>query len=499
MVNTNMSNTRPIFPPVSFDFAALLQTAFHCQQVGIPVEDDADPDESHPASESANAQAPATDPCRPLSPPKPMGGDDPEHSPRAPLLSDILPNTPDCRSRSPVEDSSSDNPSAAESAPPDPLPNPSNPRKRGKNRRTNRKRAKKRREKVEKEGHVTNTRTVLEHVQLCEPLNLAIDYAKMPVSLSGYVGIRSSESKKVLRNTNSLNDLLAMGFEVVEWDGREARPIIDANGRVCGVLAGRPNDKTYDLSVDRACRFLQAESAPECFRPEESRHRRGPFAAVAFGISFGGGQKSAQRLVTGSHTGLVERVLSNRHISRLASYADGAFRTWSPRLYAYYRSTLLKASSHTRQRINFKGSCFAAMSVNMGGKVCCFKHRDCVNLAFGWCAITAMGNFDPKKGGHFVLWDLKLIIEFPPGSTILIPSAVFSHSNTSIGTEETRFSITQYTAGALFRWVENGFKTDKELQAQDPAHYSHMSDLKASRFEHGIRMYCTLDELCKVV
>ena len=49
-------------------------------------------------------------------------------------------------------------------------------------------------------------------------------------------------------------------------------------------------------------------------------------------------------------------------------------------------------------------------------------HTDPGNLLFGWCAITTLGNFDPTLGGHLVLWDLKLVIEFPLGSTILIPS-----------------------------------------------------------------------------
>ncbi|PPQ86279.1 hypothetical protein CVT24_001467, partial [Panaeolus cyanescens] len=277
----------------------------------------------------------------------------------------------------------------------------------------------------------------------------------------------------------------------------EARSILDSKGRVCGVLAGRPRGTSFDKTLERTVSFLESEDHADEFKASESKHRRGPFATLAFGMSFGGGQKTAQRLAMGTHGDLVRRFLSNADVGCIANFADSAFRTWSPRLYDYYRTTLHKASAHTKQPLNFPGSCFAAMSVNMGGQVCCFKHRDCVNLAFGWCAIAALGDSDPEKGGYFVLWDLKLLIEFPPGSTILIPSAIFSHSNTSIGKHERRFSVTQYTAGALFRWVENGFKTDEELRVHDPNHFTHMQSLRASRFEKGISMYCTLDELCK--
>lgn len=58
-----------------------------------------------------------------------------------------------------------------------------------------------------------------------------------------------------------------------------------------------------------------------------------------------------------------------------------------------------------------------------------------------------------------MLWPLKLVIEFPPGATILIPSAAIEHSNMPISPGETRLSITQFTAGALHRWVDNGFQS----------------------------------------
>ena len=61
-----------------------------------------------------------------------------------------------------------------------------------------------------------------------------------------------------------------------------------------------------------------------------------------------------------------------------------------------------------------------------------------------------------------VLWDLKLVIEFPPGSTILIPSATLRHSNVAIQPGEKRFSFTQYTAGGLFRWVDHGFQSTED-------------------------------------
>ncbi|KAJ7857275.1 hypothetical protein B0H14DRAFT_3085238 [Mycena olivaceomarginata] len=143
----------------------------------------------------------------------------------------------------------------------------------------------------------------------------------------------------------------------------------------------------------------------------------------------------------------------------------------------------------------FVGSIFSCAVFNFGPNVWTFKHRDILNLAFGWCAIQALGNFDPTKGGHLVLWDLMLVIEFPPGALILIPSATLSHANIPVQSGDTRASFTQFTPGGLFRYVDNGYRTEGELADTDPAEYARLVEKKQSRWEEGLQMYSTVDEL----
>ncbi|KAF8146094.1 hypothetical protein K438DRAFT_1481946, partial [Mycena galopus ATCC 62051] len=50
---------------------------------------------------------------------------------------------------------------------------------------------------------------------------------------------------------------------------------------------------------------------------------------------------------------------------------------------------------------------------------------------------------------------LGLILEFRPGTTILIPSAAIFHSNIPIAVGKHCYSFTQYTGG-LFRWLSPG-------------------------------------------
>jgi hypothetical protein len=117
----------------------------------------------------------------------------------------------------------------------------------------------------------------------------------------------------------------------------------------------------------------------------------------------------------------------------------------------------------------FPGSAWAACSINMGAQSISDDHRDAGNAPGVPCAITALGNFNPDTGGHLVLFDLKLIIRFPPGSTILIPSASLRHGNLRIRHGETRYSVIQYMAGGLARHVAWNFKIQKQLTRSQKA------------------------------
>src|SRR5882672_10818714 len=103
-------------------------------------------------------------------------------------------------------------------------------------------------------------------------------------------------------------------------------------------------------------------------------------------------------------------------------------KTWSPGLYKHYVDCMCALKTKYPD-LNFphEESIFSAATYNLGPQTVTLPHLDLKNLAFGWCAITALGNFDYRQSGHLVLWDLNLVIQFPPGSTILIPSAILSH------------------------------------------------------------------------
>lgn len=111
--------------------------------------------------------------------------------------------------------------------------------------------------------------------------------------------------------------------------------------------------------------------------------------------------------------------------------------------------------------------------------------------------MTALGSYDYTKGGHLALLSLKRVIQFPPGSTILIPSGCLDHGNTPIQDGEVRLSIAQYAAGGLFRWVAYGFRSAKSLLAgKYGAKIKNAIDLGDNiRWREGLDMFSKVEEL----
>ncbi|KAF9782118.1 hypothetical protein BJ322DRAFT_1022600 [Thelephora terrestris] len=88
-------------------------------------------------------------------------------------------------------------------------------------------------------------------------------------------------------------------------------------------------------------------------------------------------------------------------------------------------------------------------------------YKDLKNPSWGWCAITSLDNYSPKNGRELVLWDLNLMVEFPLGSIIFIPSAILCHSNMSVSGSETQSSLIQYNLEGLFWWAAYDFSLER--------------------------------------
>ncbi len=182
------------------------------------------------------------------------------------------------------------------------------------------------------------------------------------------------------------------------------------------------------------------------------------------------------------------------------------YEVYGARNYNYIKKTMedIKQLFDGDKSLSLRGKYDKAIGVfpcrtfNLAKQSASVLYTDHNNLAQGWCSITALGDFNPVLGGHLVLWDLGIVVEFPPNSTILIPSSLIVHSNTPIQSDEVRYSIVQYAAGHLFRWAKNGFVTDKEwLDKAEPIDKEEWEREKIGRWERAIASFTTLEELDK--
>ncbi|KAI0055809.1 hypothetical protein BV25DRAFT_1771550, partial [Artomyces pyxidatus] len=223
--------------------------------------------------------------------------------------------------------------------------------------------------------------------------------------------------------------------------------------RIIAIFAGQPKGSTWHASIRSPIKAIE-DFASVAENLANSEERRGKFRTFSAGVSYGGGQTEPMILGT---TKFLEPLLSHPSIIRIANFGSAIFAMYAPKLYAYYSEILGKLFERMPHlRRPFPHSIFTATSINFGPTVT-WCHLDGGNIPFGLCAIAALGLFDYKKGGHLYLWELGLVVEFPSGGLALITSGSVHHGNTPVQPGETRYSVTQYCAGGLFRWVAYGF------------------------------------------
>ncbi|KAK7035547.1 hypothetical protein VNI00_011840 [Paramarasmius palmivorus] len=325
---------------------------------------------------------------------------------------------------------------------------------------------------------------------------IALGTEKLRVVDSGWTGVRLGRK---CRKTYTLDEAKKAGMTEFLWDGKETHLLVTQKDVCVGILgAAQTDDASFREQLQVATAALDNASKTIHFTAKEKNNDRGTSPACARGVSHGGGQKEPKVL---SHSAATEEVLEQLIelplFNRLSGRANHFLEFYAPRAFAFQRNGLQKLLEHHKQlKLNFVNTAFAACTWNFGPRFVSYPHLDANNSPFTWCAITAMGTFKPDHGGHLILPDLGLIIRFPPGATILIPSALLVHSNTLIGKDETRYSFVQYSSGALFRWVDHGFQTAEAWLAQaDKGMVAHRATENAARVANGLRMFSTTQEL----
>ncbi|KAJ7328019.1 hypothetical protein DFH08DRAFT_671337, partial [Mycena albidolilacea] len=129
----------------------------------------------------------------------------------------------------------------------------------------------------------------------------------------------------------------------------------------------RSGNEDYRAAVSRAYAFLKKEGDEAAFPTDMRRHRRGLFAAINVGLTFGKGQMVPTWLENKSYTALTNRLLANPDIVHMASFASFCFKLWAPRLYDYYVDYNKRLSNRFPElKHPFPKSVFSCTAFNFG-------------------------------------------------------------------------------------------------------------------------------------
>ncbi|KAJ3514367.1 hypothetical protein NMY22_g14754 [Coprinellus aureogranulatus] len=302
------------------------------------------------------------------------------------------------------------------------------------------------------------------------PIYVSYDLSQAEIESTGFGGIhyRSQWDQYQHYTVDMLEEML--GFRKIKWDGKTYRPIVEVTSqKVIGALSGRPPSswttkpkRQWDDDVKAMNSLLdlgrmQMEGLLNSQQLKSIQSTRGNFVSLQFGYQHGGG--SEKPCNCGSKyprqaQAFTKRVQMSPEFCLAAKFISHELKATAPKLHTLCKENMLHVKRHYSDE-----SGTSTLHEAFTGSV----------LPTGTCGIMALGSFDSTKGGHLVLWELKLVIEFPAGSTILIPSSIISHSNIPVASPsiEKRFSFTMYASGELFRLAVNGFRTHKQIWGQD--------------------------------
>nr|GAT42379.1 predicted protein [Mycena chlorophos] len=398
-------------------------------------------------------------------------------------------------------------------------------------------RRRKKRGAQREEGQAASGRATKRHcaTRTAAATRTAVDFdldseaAREPTAASGWVCLSDatldSRREKAAREMGeqptfvpksakpTLQEALEWGFTYDTWDGKGQVVYMDRQGRELAVLCGQPRDDKWGTDVAEAGAALMKELSPQLStldpnssttapkkkkkKKQKRSLRRGNHRAETVGVGMGNGRTEPGSFRNDDgDAAILQRLLSAPPFTRIAGFCKSILFNFAPRLHDYYEQTMdaiFERHPWLRRIFDRRVSVFPSCTFNFGPQTVTIPHLDLLNLAWGWCFITALGWFDPDLGGHLILWDLKRIVRFPPGSSVAIPSALLRHSNAAIQQDEIRYSFTQFAAGGLFRFAENGFALNESVRARTARMSAKERNewvlAEAARFSEGLKMY----------
>ncbi|KAJ7065914.1 hypothetical protein B0H15DRAFT_807675 [Mycena belliarum] len=263
-------------------------------------------------------------------------------------------------------------------------------------------------------------------------------------------------------------------FRLVSWGGGSPRAVVASDQSVVLVLGGRPQNQDWIPHLLPSANEACAEAVRSIVQlPEEIASASAPTLTGGVGESFN--EDTRPRPEHGGialNTLVFFQLFRSLALKRLVGYGNHLLEVYCPSvLSALQEEKQDFLTHHPTANYPSDSSVFSAATFEFGGphkRTTCLGQPDRFQ-AGGWSVLHALGDYVPMRGGHVIFWDLGLVVSFPPGSSILIPTGVIHYSFVKVRAGERRYSLLQWAGAGIPRWFANGRRTDLEFAVQATA------------------------------
>ncbi|KAJ7021075.1 hypothetical protein C8F04DRAFT_1274144 [Mycena alexandri] len=264
-------------------------------------------------------------------------------------------------------------------------------------------------------------------------------------------------------DTFTRGHLRAMNFTQMQRE-YELAAFVDLEDRVGAMYIGSPAQTLewqraviqggHDMLQAFEC--IQIDRAPSAPPPE----------SIAAGIQCrglrGGRPQNVQGPVVSMEHVAVALLRSSPTIQTIASFQNSALRQVAPRAWSGANQAIEAVLEHDLDlRLPFdipnqrphQPTAFSRVEYRFATKGFPSQERDSVEG--GLCALTALGNYPPNEG-ELILWEDQTVLNFPCGSTFLLPKWMH-YSFTDVEWPGRQMVLIQACDGLLGDYVSNDF------------------------------------------
>ncbi|KAI0315399.1 hypothetical protein OF83DRAFT_1084988 [Amylostereum chailletii] len=205
------------------------------------------------------------------------------------------------------------------------------------------------------------------------------------MAVSGYMGKPGSQECK-RRRLVSMEELLESGTNLVRWKDDESIGLYDCKGYLSALAVPTPRDNpTYRMAVKEASAALIHVATSCKYFPDQHNHCRGD--------SMGTGRMAAGNISPRlEHQGEASRFLACHPVFlSIVGHINAALKASAPKLHDHIKTLVDNP---------FDNGVYPACTFNLGPQVVTYLHKNNMSLPYGWCAVTALGNYAPELRGH---------------------------------------------------------------------------------------------------